>query len=45
MPHVISRDGTRIAYEQSGVGEAVILVDGAMGSRALGFSRRRGRAA
>ena len=40
MPHVASRDGTKIAYEQSGAGETVILVDGAMGSRALGFSRR-----
>ena len=40
MPQVISQDGTRIAYERSGVGEAVILVDGAMGSRALGYSRR-----
>ena len=40
MPHVISRDGTRIAYEQSGAGKPVVLVDGAMGSRSLGFSRR-----
>ena len=40
MPHVISRDGTRIAFEQSGAGEAVILVDGALGSRALGFSKQ-----
>lgn len=39
MPHVTSRDGTRIAYEQSGVGEPVILVDGAMGARSLGFSK------
>jgi pimeloyl-ACP methyl ester carboxylesterase len=39
MPHVRSRDGTRIAYERSGEGETVIVVDGAMGSRALGFSR------
>ena len=40
MPHVTSRDGTRIAYERSGAGEPVVLVDGAMGSRSLGFSRR-----
>jgi pimeloyl-ACP methyl ester carboxylesterase len=40
MPRVISRDGTKIAYEQAGAGETVVLVDGAMGSRALGFSRR-----
>ena len=39
MPHVVSRDGTRIAYEQSGAGEPVVLVDGAMGSRSLGFLR------
>jgi pimeloyl-ACP methyl ester carboxylesterase len=37
MPHVISRDGTRIAYERLSAGEAVILVDGALGSRSLGF--------
>ena len=30
----------RIAYERSGAGEPVILVDGAMGSRSLGFWRR-----
>jgi pimeloyl-ACP methyl ester carboxylesterase len=42
MPHVISADGTRIAYERSGAGETVIVVDGAIGSRALGFSRRLG---
>ena len=37
MPHAISRDGTRITYEQSGAGEAVLLVDGALGTRSLGF--------
>ena len=40
MPHVISGDGTRIAYEQPGAGETVILVDGALGSRSLGFGGR-----
>ena len=30
---VTSRDGTKIAYEQSGIGQPVILVDGAMGYR------------
>lgn len=38
MSTVQSKDGTRIAYERSGQGPAVILVDGALGYRALGFS-------
>ncbi|HEU4778758.1 MAG TPA: alpha/beta hydrolase, partial [Steroidobacteraceae bacterium] len=29
MPEVISRDGTRVAYEKSGRGPVVILIDGA----------------
>ena len=33
MPHVTSRDGTRIAFEESGPGPVVILVDGAMAHR------------
>jgi pimeloyl-ACP methyl ester carboxylesterase len=36
MSTVVSRDGTRIAYERSGSGPAVILVDGALCSRAFG---------
>ena len=36
MSHVISRDGTRIAYERSGSGPAVILIDGALCTRAFG---------
>ena len=36
MAHAISADGTRIAYERSGSGPAVILIDGALCSRALG---------
>lgn len=36
MAHVTSRDGTRIAFEQNGQGPAVILVDGALCSRAAG---------
>ncbi len=36
MKTVISKDGTFIAYEQSGSGEPVILVDGALCSRAFG---------
>jgi pimeloyl-ACP methyl ester carboxylesterase len=40
MPHVISRDGTRIAYERHGAGEAVVLIDGATSSRAMGFMPR-----
>jgi len=34
--HVISKDGTRIAYERIGSGPAVVLIDGAMCSRAFG---------
>jgi pimeloyl-ACP methyl ester carboxylesterase len=34
--NVISRDGTAIAYERSGQGPALILVDGALCSRAFG---------
>ena len=37
MKTVISKDGTIIAFDQSGTGPALILVDGALGSRALGF--------
>ncbi|MFN3428872.1 MAG: alpha/beta fold hydrolase [Candidatus Sericytochromatia bacterium] len=33
---VTSKDGTRIAYERTGAGPALILVDGAMCSRAMG---------
>ena len=40
MSHVISKDGTRIAYERMGSGPAVILIDGAMCSRAFGPSRK-----
>jgi len=36
MNTVISKDGTAIAYDQLGNGEPVILVDGAMCSRAFG---------
>jgi pimeloyl-ACP methyl ester carboxylesterase len=36
MTHVISKDGTRIAYERMGTGPAVVLIDGAMCSRAFG---------
>jgi pimeloyl-ACP methyl ester carboxylesterase len=36
MNHAISRDGTTIAYERSGQGPALILVDGALCSRAFG---------
>ena len=37
MPHVISRDGTKIAHEQIGEGESVVLIDGALGSRSFGY--------
>lgn len=33
MPQVTSKDGTQIAYEKSGHGPIIILVDGAMGHR------------
>lgn len=33
MPTVLSKDGTTIAYDTSGHGPAVILVDGALGTR------------
>lgn len=36
MKKVISKDGTPIAYDQSGTGPTVILVDGAGGNRAFG---------
>src|SRR4051795_3446475 len=36
MSEVRSSDGTKIAYERSGEGPALILVDGALCSRALG---------
>ena len=35
MSTVISKDGTRIAYDKTGSGPALIVVDGAMGYRAL----------
>jgi pimeloyl-ACP methyl ester carboxylesterase len=38
LAHVTSRDGTTIAYERSGNGPALILVDGALCSRAFGPS-------
>ena len=34
--HIVSKDGTRIAYERLGAGPAVVLIDGAMCSRAFG---------
>src|SRR5436309_14307545 len=37
MKQVRSVDGTIIAYDQVGSGPALILVDGALGSRAFGF--------
>src|SRR5262245_46479457 len=36
MTVAISKDGTRIAYDQRGDGPAVVLVDGAFGSRSFG---------
>ncbi len=37
MSKVTSKDGTTIGYDKKGKGPAVILVDGAMGYRAMGF--------
>ncbi len=37
MSTITSKDGTRIAYETHGSGPVVILVDGAMGYRGMGF--------
>ena len=37
MKQVQSADGTTIAYDQIGIGPAVILVDGALGYRVFGF--------
>jgi|BarGraNGADG00212_1021973.scaffolds.fasta_scaffold11885_2 hypothetical protein len=37
MPTVKSKDGTTIAYDRQGSGRALIIVDGALGSRAMGF--------
>lgn len=39
MSKVISKDRTEIAYEKKGSGPALIMVDGAMGYRALGFGK------
>jgi pimeloyl-ACP methyl ester carboxylesterase len=36
MNHVTSRDGTRIAFDRSGLGPSLILVDGALCRRAFG---------
>ena len=36
MKTVTSKDGTQIAYDQRGSGPAVVLVDGALCSRAFG---------
>ena len=40
MPHVISRDGTRIAFEQHGAGDRIVLIYGATSSLAMGFMPR-----
>jgi pimeloyl-ACP methyl ester carboxylesterase len=40
MSHVTSKDGTRIGYERIGSGPPLILVDGALCSRAFGPSRK-----
>ena len=43
MSQVRSNDGTPIAYEKSGSGPALILVDGALCSRAFGPSAKLAR--
>jgi pimeloyl-ACP methyl ester carboxylesterase len=40
MPMVTSADGTTLAYETVGSGPPLIVVDGALGYRALGFSKK-----
>lgn len=40
MPHVTSKDGTRIAYETLGQGPPLVLVWGALGARASPFARQ-----
>jgi hypothetical protein len=35
MTYVTSKDGTRIAFEKSGTGPALIIVSGALSARAL----------
>ena len=42
MPEVISRDGTRIAYDKIGRGPPVILIDGAFCSREFGPMKKLG---
>jgi len=39
MSHVVSKDGTAIAFEKSGAGPPLILVDGALCYRASGPAR------
>jgi pimeloyl-ACP methyl ester carboxylesterase len=36
MKRLLSKDGTRIAFERSGIGQPLILVDGALCSRSFG---------
>jgi pimeloyl-ACP methyl ester carboxylesterase len=43
MNHVISRDGASIAYDRYGNGPALIIVDGALCSRAFGPSAKLAR--
>jgi pimeloyl-ACP methyl ester carboxylesterase len=40
MAKVTSKDGTTIGYDKRGQGPAVILVDGAIGYRAMGFGNK-----
>ena len=40
MQTVTSKDGTTIAYDKVGRGPALIIVDGATGSRAAGYSKK-----
>lgn len=40
MKKVMSKDGTEIAYETNGSGPALIIVEGAMGYRGLGFNQK-----
>ena len=45
MATVRSKDGTTIGFDKKGKGPAVILVEGAMGYRAMGFEQQAARPA
>lgn len=40
MSHVLSKDGTRIAYDATGAGPPLVIVWGALGARSMAFARK-----